>query len=114
MPVDSFLRERYQYLMELQSRGTTRTKEVLGVEDTGMEEWNNSTSKAVSQHSLPVLEREIEEDKAAEGMEEANPLRPGEQVTYMKSSLKRNKRSRRLRGKIWRVQHFSILFPSRR
>ncbi|KAL3745621.1 hypothetical protein ACJRO7_014701 [Eucalyptus globulus] len=89
----NFLRERYEYLMELQSRGT-RTKEVLGVEDTGMEEWNNSASKAVSEHSLPVLERE--EDKAAEGMEEANLLRPGEQVTYMKSSLKSNKRAKKV------------------
>ncbi|XP_048134086.1 uncharacterized protein LOC125314873 [Rhodamnia argentea] len=85
-----FLRARYQYLMELQSRGT-RAKEALGVANTGIEEWNNSAAKAVSEHSLPVLEREIEKDKLAEGMEEADRWRPREQLKY-KSTSKSNKK----------------------
>ncbi|KAI6681206.1 hypothetical protein NL676_035087 [Syzygium grande] len=89
-----FLRGRYQYLMELQSRGA-RTNEVHGVENTGIEEGNNSASKAVSEHSLPAFEWEIEEDKLPEGMAEAYQRRPREQVKY-KSSLKSNKKVKKV------------------
>lgn len=94
--------------MELQSRGT-QAKEVLGVEKTGIEEWNNSAAKAVFEQPLPVLEREIEKDKLAEGMEEADQRweiekdklaegmeeadqqRPREQVEYKSTSKSKKK-----------------------